>query len=50
MHAARANFGEVVSYTKYVNPQLSPITVKMFACDARPRWYAADTLERPEDL
>jgi len=50
MRGAHANFAELVEYVKYIDPSKSPMTVKAFACSARPVWYAADDMERPKDI
>jgi len=45
MRSSRANFAEVVGYTKGVSSAKSAFTLKAFACATRPVWYAADDLE-----
>ena len=50
MYASRANFAEVVGYTNGISSSKSAFTLKLFACNSRPAWYAADDLEAPKDL
>lgn len=49
MKGAHANFAELVAYSKG-GLGAAAISVKAFACETRPGWYAADDLEKPSDL